>query len=989
MVPCLLNQGYIITTSYWHLVVVLKVFTHIMLFFLHLRICIRRPYRLGYYFSQIAVLFMLLSGSQFSIAQSAYSFCLPELISYTRQAYDAYNQNWSIAQNPGSRFVYFANSKGLLEFDGNRWQLYQLPKKQRVRSVSIDKEGRIYTGGLGEFGYWFPGKRGELIYHSLVADIREKTFQNEEIWNILITPTGVLFQSFAFMYRYQAGKSHRLVTPGNILFLHWVHNRQLLGVIDKGLYELQDNNQFVLLKGSEFLGRETVNTILPMDNQDILIGTERAIYRYDGQQFHPFNTQINAFMQQNRLNRGIRLGPDLYAFGTILNGVLITTMDGQVRYHFNKKNGLQNNTVLALCQDNDQNLWIGLDKGIDLVNLDSPVRYFIDHEGSLGTVYDIAQFANKLYLGTNQGIYWRPLNQPDKSFQLISGTQGQVWNLSVVDNQLLCGHNKGTFRIDGTQAQLISGVTGGWVFGRLKGHPDELIQGTYTNLCIYQKDNQGKWVFSHTVSGFSAPVRQLEESADGTIWVNKAANQGLQRLRLSPDLRRVEVSNEYPDSQVSGPVLNLCRVANRIVITTPQGLRVYDATQDKFVAADPVYPWADNNIRKVFSMPDSSLFLLRQDGTVAWAQLHKTAPVYVPINANHWVDAFEEVVSLDSAHIAFCRENGFALLSRSELNQQTAVVPSPVIRLIMPTDNPDERRVFWRGESPEQLTFAYNQSNLLINFSTPYYTQPVRYSYWLENGTKTWSAFAAIQQKEFSNLPPGQYVFHLKSDLSFTESSLAFEIRPPWYWNGWSKLVYLLLFGYLCWLFYRLHLRRLVEQKQQIQEKLEEKLRHQEEQSQREIILLQKQQLEQGLIQKSEELANSTMSLIQKNELLMQLKEELNRVKGRSGGREGEDFGRINTLIDNNISSEQDWKLFEANFNKVHEEFLKHLIANYPDLGQGDLKLAAYLRMNLSTKEIAQLLNITHRSVELKRYRLRKKLNLGADTNLGEFMIKY
>jgi DNA-binding CsgD family transcriptional regulator len=311
-------------------------------------------------------------------------------------------------------------------------------------------------------------------------------------------------------------------------------------------------------------------------------------------------------------------------------------------------------------------------------------------------------------------------------------------------------------------------------------------------------------------------------------------------------------------------------------------------------------------------------------------------------------------------------------------------------RAILPVDESTASQTFWGNSQLSSVTFSYRQSNLLITFCTPSYTRPLKYSYWLENSTKSWSPYAATQQKEFNNLPPGRYVFHLRSNLSRQESLLTFVIQPPWYWNTWTKLLYLALAGFGIWFLYQLHIRRVATQQNQIREKLEEKLRLQEEQSQREIILLQKEQLEQGLLQKSEELANSTMSLIQKNELLLQLKEELQRVKARSGNRLGnDDFGRISTLIDTNLSSEQDWKLFEGNFNKVHEQFLKHLVEKYPDLSQGDLKLAAYLRMNLSTKEIAQLLNITHRSVELKRYRLRKKLGLDADTNLSEFMIKY
>ena len=917
-----------------------------------------------------------------AIAQSPYGFCRPELMPYSRQQYGAYNQNWSVAQNYRSRFMYFANSKGLLEFDGSNWRVYELPRKQRVRSVAIDQEGRIYTGALGEFGYWFPGKNGELVYHSLVPLIREKGFLREEIWNIQITTDGVLFQSFAYVYRYRQGRIQFLPPPATILFIHQVYNRSLLEVLGKGLYELQ-GDQYQLIQGSEFLGRETINTILPIGSQDILIGTERGVYRYDGQRFMPFNAQLNTFFQQNRLNRGVRLTSELYAFGTLLNGVVITTADGRIRDHFNQRNGLQNNTVLAMCRDNDGDLWLGLDKGIDRINISSPVRYFTDNEGNLGTPYDMARYGENLYLGTNRGIYYRPLHQPDIPFKLIPGTQGQVWDLAVIDDQLLCGHNKGTFRIEGAQAQLICSITGGWVLSRLKNHPDKLIQGTYTNLCIYQKDKQGKWAFSHTVDGFSAPVRQLEEDAAGSIWVNKASNLGLQRLTLTADLHKVASNKEYTDDAFHSPVLNLCRVSNRIVLTMSEGLRIYDASNDRFIPASVVYAWADHTIRKIFPMPDSSLFLLRKDGTVGWTQPQGRVSGDMPIQTNQWVEDFEKIVQLDPGYIAFCRENGFAILPRS-------MVPPPIIRTVTPVDDPGSRYMSNEKLPAIHLTFSHDQSNLLFTYSTPYYAQPVKYSYWLENSTREWSPYTPLHQKEFNNLPPGQYTFHLKSNLNPTESSLTFEIRPPWYWNIWAKLIYLGLLVGAGWLAYLLHLRRIAIQQNRMRKRMATKLRQQEEQNQREIIMLQKEQLEQGLIQKSEELANSTMALIQKNELLIQLKEELNRAKARAGTRvPGDDFQRITTLIDTNISSEQDWKLFETNFNKVHEQFLKRLLEQYPDLGQGDLKLAAYLRMNLSTKEIAQLLNITHRSVELKRYRLRKKLDLEADMNLSEFMMKY
>ena len=437
------------------------------------------------------------------------------------------------------------------------------------------------------------------------------------------------------------------------------------------------------------------------------------------------------------------------------------------------------------------------------------------------------------------------------------------------------------------------------------------------------------------------------------------------------------------------PVLDLYWFQHHILVTSAKGLKRYDAATNRFVRDQTPFARYNPDIQRLFPSSDSALFVLRRDGTLAYAQSSDKQPRDVPIRTNQWAEESEAMAPLDSTYFAFCRENGIALLPRAELPRlvNTTVRP-PLIRSVAAVTSAGVSYTF-QGLAPE-LSFSHRQADLLITFCTPNYTRPVNYSYWMENSMDDWSPYADIHQKEFNNLPPGRYVLHLRSNHSTVDATFTFHVLPPWYWTTWTKMLYALGLAGLLRFFYQLHLRRVAIKQNQVRAKLEEQLRHQEEASQREIILLQKDQLEQGLIQKSAELANSTMSLIQKNELLVQLKDELNRVKSRlNNGASTNDFQRINYLIDANISSEQDWQLFEANFNKVHEQFLKHLIEKYPDLSQGDLKLAAYLRMNLSTKEIAQLLNITQRSVELKRYRLRKKMNLDGAINLSEYMIKY
>ena len=93
-------------------------------------------------------------------------------------------------------------------------------------------------------------------------------------------------------------------------------------------------------------------------------------------------------------------------------------------------------------------------------------------------------------------------------------------------------------------------------------------------------------------------------------------------------------------------------------------------------------------------------------------------------------------------------------------------------------------------------------------------------------------------------------------------------------------------------------------------------------------------------------------------------------------------------IIDKNLKKNDDWELFKEAFNNADRKFMKKLKKAHPKLTPNDIRLCAYLRLNLSSKEIAPLLNISPRSVEIKRYRLRKKMNLSHDDNLVNYILK-
>ena len=130
------------------------------------------------------------------------------------------------------------------------------------------------------------------------------------------------------------------------------------------------------------------------------------------------------------------------------------------------------------------------------------------------------------------------------------------------------------------------------------------------------------------------------------------------------------------------------------------------------------------------------------------------------------------------------------------------------------------------------------------------------------------------------------------------------------------------------------------------------------------------------------------MHLVQKTEILNKIKNDLINIGSEGPEEIKKKIKQITRAIESDIQLDDSWAQFETYFDQVHENFFKRLREKFPKLTPKDQKLCAYLRMNLSTKEIAPLLNISVRGVEISRYRLRKKLVIESEVNLVAFIME-
>ncbi|MBK8700061.1 MAG: hypothetical protein IPN29_11240 [Saprospiraceae bacterium] len=910
--------------------------------------------------SKVLLLFALVLTSLSLIGQE-----VPYLKNFSPSIYKAARQNWSITQDTG-RIMYFGNGAGLLRFDGSNWQTFQLGGGKNVRSV-LAIGNRVYTGSYGEFGYWTTGKDKSMVYTSLVPLIGLPAFGKEEVWNIVAFKGRIYFQSFGLLLVYDGQKVKRIDIPGTIMFLQQAGEKLYLPVIDAGLFEYFEGG-FSLVKGTELLAGSTITSILSVGSDSLLISTnDMGVFELTGRGLKTWGKTVNKLLTYAQVNKAIKISPDLLCFATIRYGLVTYNVKTAEVIQFNTSNGLLNNTVLSLCSDMDGGLWLGLDKGISYTVLDSNLSYFRDNQGKLGTIYTSAILGETKYLGTNQGLYrYRNFNLGKNGsagvYEPVESIQGQVWHLLDLGDILVCAHNTGTHLITKEQITRLYGGTGGWHTVKFPHREDVLIQATYNGLIVFKKIKD--WQFSHKIKGIEEAIERIEPVDSIHYWI-AGPSGNLRKIELDAGLDSVVNIIEYGAEKGLSNVrkIEISLVGKSTYAYTADSLFLYLKNEDRFV-------FTGNKGSRYRKIGMDLLCKLYSDSLLIEARENK---IMLPLTLSK---EYNSICQLQDHSTMLIQEDGYVLVNHTPAIFNR-IRPQAPIRIDYVLLENGHKLAF----EENNIVLPYENRTFTLYFHEAVYDQELAYKFiligpdtirsnWQPGGT-----FAAY------NLVDGYYQLWIESN-SGKKASVTWQVRPPWYSSRWMKAFYLLLFFFLGYAVKVNYHKELKSSRLKLEVETERKLREHK-------IALDNEKLKEENMLKSQELVNTTVQLIKKNELLLEIKQELIDIRKGDEVLNIKEFQKMLRQINENISSENDNKLFESNFNDIHEVFFKKLLGKYPNLSPQDLKLAAYLKMNLATKEIAPLFNISIRGLENKRYRLRSKLGLSPDVNLTEFFIGF
>jgi AraC family chitin signaling transcriptional activator len=890
---------------------------------------------------------------------------LPFVENYSKSNYQGDNQIWNVVQGKDNA-MYFANNHYLLRYDGVIWEKYTLPNKTIIRSIMIEDD-KIYSGSYKEFGYWYR-KKGKMHYVSITKNLRlfdEK--DNEEIWKIFKFNGSIYFQSFNDVFIYNGKHIQKIRFPFLISYCFVVGNNLYVASVEKGVFKM-NGSRISNPKGWDVLKNCVVHAMEKYQDKTYIFTQKKGVFIVENGSLKPWNNAFNEILKSATINVAMFIKKNnKLIVGTGNRGVFIYDIPTNSYKNIDRNNVLMNNSILSIGLDKENDLWLGLDNGIAHVEVNSPISIFYDNSGVLGSVYSVATTGKGYLIASNHGVF----EFVSGRFKMMPNTQGQAWNITKTDNKYIIGHNDGTFCYENGSLVKTNNVSGGWNLSKSSIN-NTCFQSTYSGILLYE--DISKLSEYRKIKDIAKPIKYVAQNKKNEIFA--ADNyRGLYRVLYDANFETKKVENITQQSKIENDFgVKIFEFRNEILFLINNSWYTYNSITNQ-LQENELFNTNFKNITDVVAI-DENHFMVLQDGILYHIYASGNNFVWNIIQEKYYKGKLINDnlrIFKTNNHYLLNLDDGFISLQLKYENRQNADVKIEAFNngLVLSNDS----------------KIKYN-TELKINVISGIYGASKPNLFYKINNSKD---FVPVSDGFIllNNLSSGHHsvVVYKHDGASYDKvCNFDFKVAQPWYFSIWMIFLYLLLVAAVLFLYYKWNKLRYIQ-------KL--KLQAEEQKHQREILEMElkaenelniqeyeKHILELELQTKSSEVAGKSLSIAKQSEMIENIQSILESEK---------DFNKLKSEIKKAIKinevNKHEWEIFETNLNQIHNEFIINLSKKFPSLTPKDIKLCVYLKMNLSSKEIAPLMNISFRGVELHRYRLRKKLNLTQEENLSKFLL--
>lgn len=711
------------------------------------------------------------------------------------------DQNRGFVQDSLGR-IFVANLSGVLIYDGYYWEIALLKNESAAISLSKDTKGKILVGGQHDFGQINITEKGDFKYESLSKHLNKTDLSFSEVWSTINIQNTTYFCSNEKIIAYKDKPLQILNAPSDSLFHTFfsVNDNLFVRQFNVGLKVLM-NNRLVYVDGSEIFSQTKIRFILPKYRNEYWVGTEKGMFilflnpKFPNKStFKKVDSPLDEWMIEKQLYCGLKLSNGNYAVGSQQDGVIITDEHFNPLKSINSKNGLQDDFVTSLFEDNAGNLWLSLNKGITYIEINTPITRWTKFDGIKGTIETSCKFKNELFIGTDKGLLF--LNENEKCFQTTKLNQ-QVWDLCIFNNLLFIATSDGIYMYDGkTFIPVIEGyityklladqsdksilyIGGNGFYGIAKFSNDGFyiekeFETEGETRYILQKNNsvffsinqKGIDVYNKTTNsiknyGLKDGLKSLQDNCPFILKNKVVFGTGNGILSFeensNPNFKRDENLNPFHYTyQIAKPA-----VVNGEVYFQGTG------PKDNITKVDEI----SSLVYKNGKLNNEAKFLNRIKEVNAKHFYHSDSSIYISTN-----DGF------------YCYDLTFR---KKEIKQK-----SIISYLILKTDTIKENI---SGNLELEKSINYHDNQLQLYLSAPNFIDKneLEFSYFVEGIDTAYGKWSKSNEVTLNKLNEGKYIFHAKvRDISGNESEevkLTFTILPPWYRSIFAYISYIIL----------------------------------------------------------------------------------------------------------------------------------------------------------------------------------------------------
>jgi diguanylate cyclase (GGDEF)-like protein len=711
-------------------------------------------------------------------------------------------QNFALAEDDRG-VVYLANNLGVIEFDGRTARLIPLPHRTTALSLDRDGHGRIWVGASGDLGYLDSDARGDLRFVSLLGRVPLAERKFGDVWQTSVTPAGVYFRTPSHLLRWD-GRSMRVwKAPQGFHIGNAVEGRLIVREVGRGLATV-DGETLHLLPGGERFADEKIFAILPYgDGRLLLIGRTSGATLLDPTGSRPpekLVTAADSFFSERQVYAGCALPSGKFVIASIRGGIAVIDRDGRLLERIDKRRGLNDETVYFPFVSRDGRLWLGLNDGLSIVSYPSPVTT-LPNDGQLGLegfVESVVRHQGALIVSTGRGIYRlapAATAEQEPRFVPIGGIATQCYTVLSEGGTLLAATREGIFAIQGDRAAKIDPA---FAYRLAPSTVDgRVIVGYDDGIGILERDG-ATWKVVARAQEAGHEVVGVLDTGDGELWGGTDSG-GLYRLVLGQSAAGAQlVVKDHFDEKDGLPEgwVYPVHIDGQLRLGTRDGIYQFDRLRRRF-QPDPLFETSLGR-RSAFRVEQSS------DRNTLWIVSENEVLRFMR-TGREWRSAPSAVRKIGAGDriLSFFPERDILWIGGDD----------GLFRHVVSTDRmPPPPRALIRearlGDGTPLFGGAFSGEGGIVTRQTvdfapiPHARNSIRFAFtgagdpsqelstFLEGFDHSWSDWSREPWKEYTNLPGGNYRFHVRARDAYgqvsPEAMLSFSVLGPWYLRWWA-----------------------------------------------------------------------------------------------------------------------------------------------------------------------------------------------------------